>query len=336
MRGLPVRFVTTLLSATLPLAARAAAQDGLVPDGAIRIRILDPGGAPVQHATVTLLRVVADPQRGLLRFDVVPDCLQQERLVPAHFADGYAVRDGLPDGTFVLRVSAPPFAPTLSPPFRLPGEPAPEVVVRLCRGGSLLGRVLDEGGRPIADADVATGTAHDLVVWFALRYLPARTDLITRTSTRTDAAGRFRLSGLAHADYRLQVTHPDFCGACLEASVLADDPLELDDVRLQAGAVVAGRASLAGRPLAGALVAVPGAGPGGATLRAITDAEGRYRLPRVPRGRWTLRVVECLDPMLDAGDDGQRPRRRAAEASLEFVVEARTVGLTLDPALRYR
>src|SRR5262249_32065529 len=153
--------------------------------------------------------------------------------------------DGLDPGVYVFQVEAPGFASTLSEPFELNQERREAAVtMRLVRGGSLVGRVVDQGGAPIADATVTTqpdGAVDDNPV---LRMLSGLTpDRITRATATTDPDGRFALRGLAYADYQLQVVHPQYCRTLRGGiEMRADEAVEVPAITLLRGTAVRGRA----------------------------------------------------------------------------------------------
>lgn len=287
--------------------------------GRAGLRVVDPEGNVVRHYRLAVRRWVESNggQIGLVRD--VPD-----RVVHLGPREEVTFVDGLDDGDYAFQIEAEGYAKTLSAPVRLDATVREvQATATLTRGASLTGRVVDEGGRPVAGAIVRTqadGAAEDNPIWKMLQNLTP--DRITRAEARTDAAGAFQLTGLAHAGYQLEVLHPEFCRSLRRGLLLAADRTEtVAEVRLVRGAVVRGRALAAGRPVAQArIVLTPrvadpetgaplGTPPGKsadetsvARVETVTNSDGSYELPlRVPAGIYELRGVLMLggDPSAD-------------------------------------
>src|SRR5207249_4636502 len=105
---------------------------------------------------------------------------------------------------------------------------------------SLAGRLVDEAGRPVANAQVRIASCDYLDVagkeehlnfreFWAIRQAPA-----ALTAARTDADGRFRLDGLPpEAVCTLAVEHPDFAYLNLLAATSGRPAQELNAVVAQ-------------------------------------------------------------------------------------------------------
>lgn len=182
-------------------------------------------------------------------------------------ARGLLTFPSYPPGPVLLHVEAPGYAAavTLATGDRA-GLPSRERVV-LERGAPLAGVVVDESGRPVADAAVA---------WRSCRGAGAM-----REPVRTGADGSFRLVFGPHDGVcELSVDH-DAYESTLHA--LHDETLP-DSVRIviRAGRLVTGRVVDArGQPVSGAAVgtSVPGIGGGKQT---ITDDAGEFTLRGLP------------------------------------------------------
>ena len=130
---------------------------------------------------------------------------------------------GLPTGTFVFQIQERNHAKSLSQVFevREGGEPA-EVIAQLTMGASITGTVIDDRGQPVRGAIVSTdmnnafqgdGGIFDLFK----SMIPERH---SKSQTRTDRQGRFRMGKLAFAEYMVRVSHPDFCeGSAMNISM---------------------------------------------------------------------------------------------------------------------
>ncbi len=216
-------------------------------------RVLDPDGHPVHFADVRLLPRYDVPRRradGTL--SAAPHLsVRTERDGRFHFA-------WIESGAWELRVAAKGFAPLRVTAGALPGAHAERDLV-LSRGAGVTGRVLRADGTPVARARVGC--------------IPLPGDPAELTEARTDARGRFELSGLPPGKRRIWAR-----------ATLASDEVAVTDLALVAGRSTEWTATLApaeplvvrvvdeaGSPLEGWRVAVPTSGEGAAP----TDAEGR-------------------------------------------------------------
>ncbi len=182
----------------------------------------------------------------------------------------------------ILRVRAVGFPATrVQLPPGKPGEQRKGVVVQLRRGGTLHGRVTDANGVGIAEACVRVWSENG------------------RWATRTDTDGRYELDVLPGVH--------DVTALARDAQLLYRSPLLRDtrsvvrvtsgrrtsaDFTLRRGGILTGRVvDDHGQPVEGANVS---AGPTRFSLadtrRAITDADGRFRIEGLFREEGCLRV----------------------------------------------
>lgn len=264
--------------------------------GRVEVRATTPEGLVLRNYQLNVYRYF-DDRGGQIGF--VADV--PERTVRL---DGFTERAplaGLPAGTFVCEVTAPGYAKTLSPPFSIPEQAPPtaqRIDVTVSPGASLNGRVEADDGTPLAAAVVRTqaeGADPHSPIWKLLAgAVPTRT---TGAEATTDADGRFSLPLLALGDYQLEVEHPAACRTIVrQVQVDRAAPIAVPTIRMVRGAVVFGRATVAGRR-AGQIKLVLMEGDGGrqgptTRLETVTDAEGSYRFPRrVPPGTYELRAA---------------------------------------------
>lgn len=240
--------------------------------GVIRGTVLDPAGRPAAGAVVRAASVaVRTGEDGTFRLGGVPRGLQW---VEAVWKDDFVARK---EG---LRVS--------------PGADV-EAPLRLVRAASIVGSVTEDGTRkPIAGATVWAGETES-VSSRGVR------------SARTDARGKYRLTGLAARAYDVWATRTGFLGARIAAVAAEPASPGTANIALPRGAVVSGKVvDEKGAPLAGARVRIEG----GLSMRrgsrarngAVTMADGTYRIHELPSGRNFL--VEAQKP-------GYAPGRRA-------------------------
>jgi len=152
-----------------------------------------------------------------------------------------------------------------------------------------------------------------------------------RAATTTDADGRFTLAGLAEREYRVQawsaetlelVRSPPLPAGARDVVLV----LPADALRELSGRVV----TRSGRPLAGVTVAAAlvyvRTARGSDTLTgpsAVTDAEGRFALARVPREacRLELSAPGILPAQRDIGSDEEDPLELVVDERCHFRVE---------------
>lgn len=268
----------------------------LIPAQALRVAVVDPGGAPVPAARVSL----ASAQLGLLRRTAVTE------------ADGVAVLSAIVPGRYGLRADAVGWLPAEAQELVFDEGAPPPVELRLRSAGSLAGRVEDGWGRPIAGAVVRLGSdALYFVGESAARDAWFRSALTERGMlgvtagpvpglpafggvqedfeqvVRTGAQGRFVVAGLHAGTYALTASHPDYANSEeTKVELKAGEARSGLTLVLQQGTPVAGRVRDGnGRPIAQALVEAEGGG------RSVTDDRGLFVLGRhAPRGWLTVRA----------------------------------------------
>ena len=308
----------------LVLSAVLAAQDQ-IGTGRITGRVIEEGiGTPIAGARVMLL-----PERPprTAPFEPPPQAVTD--------ADGRYAFEGLAPGRYRLSVQQPGYvqqAPFTPPPVVELGPDRMQVQrdLALQRGAVITGRIVDQSGRPVAEARVA-----------AMRRLPVpggRLGMAGSPSTTNDL-GEFRLYGLAAGEYVIQAA-PRFEGPVSPAgaqrpSVLAPtfyggttDPATALPVTVATGQTVSeivfGLLPVpafqisgvvvddAGAPVVDAMVTLMGdmapsgiAMPGGPGGRARTDATGRFTIPNVIGGTYVLRAAAPVrSPAVGAGTAG--------------------------------
>lgn len=238
-------------------------------------------------------------------------------------ADGrFRFTDVSPNGVHFVLADANGPQPTLAlatPAPRL-GEIRDLGVLVLAAGGTVMGHVSDDAGRPLADTEVAVRHLPDAILWplptaaaFETAWLfleqrgaravipmPARTragvDMLTNRVTRTNAAGAFRVAGLPEGTHALRLSRADAeplvrSGLAVRSGTVTD----LGMLRVRATPPIHGSVVDAlGRPAAGAEVmwaqddaSAPLAVAVGATR---CDARGRFASNARGFGPWLFAV----------------------------------------------
>lgn len=282
-------------SAPLELAALEARLDfALVPGGAIEGVVKDLGsGAPVVGATVIVER------------DRLGGWVEGRARVQARSGEGGAFRvTGLVPGTLSLRAEVDADGRTSGEPVLVPlgiAEQASGVELWVKAAPYLAGKVVDEQGAPVADATVMA---------------MGKTEL---QSSTTDAAGAFRIIGLAPGTWQLGASSAHHQSGAMVPVTLVDRPVTDVVLTVKRGPSVIGRVE----PATAAQVSLDqdvGAmvmwGPGGLAGSVSTTAgdDGRFELAPMEPGRATL-IAKAAD-----GRRGKVTVEVPAAGSVETVI----------------
>jgi protocatechuate 3,4-dioxygenase beta subunit len=252
-----------------------------------------------------------------------------DRLVFRTGADGTFKATRLPAGDEQrLTIAHPDFQPKTTGGLSLAPGSTKTVDVVLRRGLTLVGRVRDESGRPIPDAELELGSGRGFGVR-AARALGVNALATARPKASSANDGRFEIKGLSEGDYSLTVSKAGFADHRLDRVPIDADRRDPLDITLSAGAEIRGtvsrrdgrsaegyrvRAMIAGGsepgfgPFGGAF---GGAGPAGPDLLRGTGADGAFSLTG-------LRAGESYD-LVVLGPDGTGTRREGVAAPSEDV-----------------
>ena len=211
---------------------------------------------------------------------------------------------GLPEGTTSLKVSHPEFADRAMANLRLPTEQ--DLEIRLLVGGTVVTRVMTESGDPVTDIMVimqrqfpfsqlmgttdATGTV-------LFERVPPGTYMVMRM----DAAGLAR-RGMAGMDLQM------------ETATVEDGTEIVVELKERGGVTVRGRVTRGGKPVAGTMVYLAGAGQTAEAMRnmklGVSEADGTFKIEKVTPGEFTVMIMKpgTLTPgftqKLVVGEDG--------------------------------
>jgi protocatechuate 3,4-dioxygenase beta subunit len=282
-RASPPSVVVLDEAAWRPVHVRLSLHPGVFVEG----RVVDDTGKALADATVDVLAMPSDdlPISG---------------------------RSGL-DGGFRLGPIAPgkhqvvahreDHVPLDAPEPQLGARTQERFELRLARTARVAGRVLDEAGRPMVDVVASSiclvGGRDDLVVIPGALPLAAEAAALPVgrllrpggvRSSRTDASGRFLLTGLSPGRTRVEILHADKLPLRREPLLLAPgDVRDLGDLTMHEGVPLGGTVlDDQGRVAEGAVVEARRVGRiAHPVLRATTDGQGAFFL-RVPRGDYVL------------------------------------------------
>lgn len=179
------------------------------------------------------------------------------------------------------------YAPAPSDPINTDEDDS--VTVRLTRGGSLAGSVVNDDGEPVSDAVV-------IPLSIARGNMPRESDLfLSEEGAVQTVDGRFVFEHLPPGQETLKVVHPDYCPAVVKTADIVEGLLaENPDVVLNRGGGIEGFVyDATGRPQAKVTVnvqderAYTGGEREAATRlgRTVTDANGFYRIDGLPADR---------------------------------------------------
>ena len=313
------------------LAFTLAQQTAVPQQAAVSGTVLEAGSnAPVAGAQVTLMSFALRPQPSR----------PPEPLVATTDQNGRYRFDALEPGRYRVSVQKAGFATMLGP--GLPeatlkaGERKTDLNVTIQRGAVIVGRVLDENGEPIANANVVAWRRPPVPNGAVA---PARPELVPAGSaSQTNDLGEFRLFGLAPGDVYVQATsRPDFGRSASPrptvplatyfpgtADVVGAMPITLaagqtsGDITIRMVSASAFQVSgvvtdEGGRPIENALVRLllertPGEPPMpfmGRMQSARSDKAGKFTISGVVNGSYTLlAIAPVLLSTRDAGRGG--------------------------------
>ncbi len=202
-------------------------------------------------------------------------------------------------GDIFLHLDAPGYATGTSGKLLLSRQESIEgVVVKALAGATAVGRVVDSEGKPVAQASVEMETIPDgsqglgrlgSMVYGKLALLQRR--------VRTDAEGKFRISRLRAANYRLIVKHGSHAANRGDRilSIKKGGEFPLGDIVLLKGGNLQGVAFDAdNKPMPGVLIKLVPEDPsltGGFDIETRTDSAGRFKIRHLTAGGYKLQVI---------------------------------------------
>ncbi len=205
--------------------------------------------------------------------------------------DGSFELIGVDPGLYVVQVQAKGYAKGNSQPFRVTAEDQLKsgVSVRLGKGGSFAGVVLDASGSPVKGARVSTQDNSYVDNLFNDMFKDIIVPTVTLRRTRTDAKGQFELDLLSPGTYQVHVEHEDFTRFIVKDKQLGEgQQVDLGALSLTAGGTIRGTVlDAAGKVMPRSQVILRG-DDGVTSYMEHTDANGRYEFTHVKPGAYKL------------------------------------------------
>jgi protocatechuate 3,4-dioxygenase beta subunit len=198
--------------------------------------------------------------------------------------DGSFVCEGVKPGRYVLGILAEGLRDFQSEPFEVVASQETTQDLVLDEGASIQGRVIDESGRPVADAVVEESDSLNarrgrMGVW------GERSRLECPRGT-TDSSGEFTLHNLTPGQVTLKATHPDYAAKEVRTEIPPEgQTAEKLTIQLERGTLLHGWVrGLDGEPLSGISLNLRGGG----NPRTTTDHRGEYRFEHLPGGTYRI------------------------------------------------
>ena len=254
-------------------------------------QVVDAAGAPVSQFECQL-RSYADVMQAT-------SPVQGSR---AAFSDGGGnfCLEGVEAGNYVIEAIAPGFAPSRSQNFLVSNDRnVDHVVVKLEKGGSISGRLVDPESRPAAKVLVQTKDNE----WGEDDFFKMTEDIFpshaTQVEARTSADGSFQLKNLSPGQYQILFEGSGFARSSKkDVSVTEGTNNNLGDVRMERGGTLVGTVfDETGKGVLGAGITLTSADNGNMrSFSAKSGAAGRYSVRNVPAGRYKVRPSNPSGP----------------------------------------
>ncbi len=328
LRGLPEGVYTVTAEATGYSRASVPRVDAGKEDleivvhqrGSVSGRITGPDGRPVTRFSLELFQVnrttSAYHQLGERRDFKGPS--------------GDFLFEDIEPGTYRLLASGPGFSPTYSVGFTVDRSEVQGIDVQLGQGGTLLGRVVDQQGQPVPNAEVRVHgrdwTEDSSFGLFGGR-APDPNNVPEQVAT-TDARGQFELRNAYPGSLKVEFSHGSFLTQTLMVEMAEGARVDAGTVTLRRGGVIFGVGLAAdGSPLAGGgafLSRQDDTGFGGFARNGRLDAQGRFRFEGLRTGTYRVTVAPS-----DAGGFSLFPETEMNSKTV-YVNEGQKVELRLS------
>jgi len=289
-----------------PLQADAGERDILIElrsQGALRGVVVNAEGEPVPSFALTV-RVSHPTNRSFGH-------IQAKQTVSGQ-KDGSFLVEGLKADTYVVQADVRGYASSFSDPVVVEeGITTPDVLVRMSKGGTLIGQVIDQSTKePIAGVKVKTAATGWVESEFTEILGALAPSALTDVTVRTDREGRFEIKLVTPDAYQLSFRRDGFTTLYMnKIQVDPDVVTDIGTVSMTAGATITGTAYLEnGESAAHAFV---GLRPmdnqqlhNSAKVRS--DADGRFVLTNVAPGQYQLSCRSATKTGFGAAVDSQK------------------------------
>ncbi len=227
----------------------------LRPAASIEGTVVDPTGAPVRGAKVSVDPRQAGGARMIIRMGAAPepDAVTSSR-------GRFRIPAVDPEPAYDLRVRAAGFASASREIVGLdPRKPLRGLRIELSKGQRIVGRIVDREGRPVPDAEVTVRTARRSggpPGFMALDEASSQDS----ASAFSDDSGRFGVGGLQAGTFDVSVRRSGFARRSVAGFEVkkGPDPADLGDLVLEAGESISGVvADPQGLPIEGVEVSRP-------------------------------------------------------------------------------
>jgi protocatechuate 3,4-dioxygenase beta subunit len=304
---------------------RAGPTLALEPAAAIEGQVVDAAGEAIAGAELTVS--VKQPPGGI-RIEIGAPRAQIRNLSDQSGRFRLGPLD--PAGRYAVAAAAGGFAPAELPIAGLePHRTKTGVQVVLTPGQAVLGRVIDEAGKPLREASIVLKPARDAGGRGMMRLMQPEPGLSFEVVT--DDGGGFRITGVPKGRFDLTVRRRGFAPTRVAAIEIAGvgEPTDAGEITLVPGERVSGVvADPAGRPIEGVEVRVQESGPGMVMMMghepgpqeeadAVTDPGGWFLVEDLSRGEKLELGFERTGYVSTRSKGIELPRSEPVEVVLE-------------------